>query len=111
MFVSNDDERIITVYCSDLGYDPRVNFTEEEIVSIIDATTIDQNGMYSSKSQKQLLSGGTWNCYEYPNADVLKFPGTLNQYVRISGSYMQLIMIYGNLSTINTDEVLNVLIK
>lgn len=111
MFASYDQQRAIAVYCSDIGVDPRTNnYSEEYIDSVLDAAMIDEGGAYETKTYKQ-LSSGAWNCYEYSSAEILNAPGTLTAYVRMDGSYIQLIMIAGNLSNTDTDGLMNVLIK
>lgn len=110
MFASYDQKRAIAVYCSDIGIDPRTNYSEEYIDSVLDATMIDQGGAYTTKTYKT-LSSGSWNCYGYSSAAILNAPGTLTAYVRMDGSYMQLIMIAGDLSNTDTDGLMNALIR
>lgn len=111
LFASYDQQRAIAVYCSDIGVDPRTNnYSEEYINSVIDAAMIDEGGAYNTKTYKQ-LSSGSWNCYGYSTAEILNGPGTLTAYVRMDGSYMQLIMIAGDLTNTDTDGLMNTLIK
>lgn len=111
MFASYDQQRAIAVYCSDIGVDPRANnYSEKYIDSVLDAAMINEGGTYATKTYKQ-LSSGAWNCYGYSSAEILNAPGTLTAYVRMDGSYIQLIMIAGNLSNTDTDGLMNVLIK
>lgn len=111
VFGAYDQQRVITVYCSDLGVDPRKeNFSEEEINSQIDQVMVEQTGAYATRTSVQLASGA-WIRYGYDTAEALKAPGTMNAYLRIEGSYMQLIMIAGHISATNTDELMNSLIK
>ena len=111
MFASYDQQRAIAVYCSDIGVDPRANnYSEKYIDSVLDAAMINEGGAYATKTYKQ-LSSGAWNCYGYSSAEILNAPGTLTAYVRMDGSYIQLIMIAGNLSNTDTDGLMNVLIK
>lgn len=69
-----------------------------------------KGGAYNTKTYKQ-LSSGLWNCYGYSTAEILNAPGTLTAYVRLDGSYMQLIMIAGDLSNTNTDSLMDSLIN
>ena len=111
MFASYDQQRAIAVYCSDIGVDPRANnYSEKYIDSVLYAAMINEGGAYATKTYKQ-LSSGAWNCYGYSSAEILNAPGTLTAYVRMDGSYIQLIMIAGNLSNTDTDGLMNVLIK
>lgn len=73
---------------------------------ILDEATEEFVGTPSSKSPKQ-LSTGTWYSYNYTDAAYLGIPGSMQIYVRLTGSQIQMIVFAGNLTGMDLDGIMN----
>lgn len=110
MFSTPDRQKVIASYCTNLGVNPRSGYSEDEINAVLDAAMTEQAGAYSSKSARQ-LSSGTWQRYDYANSEALNVPGSITAYIRIEGTYMQLIMFGGYISDLDTDGIMNTMVR
>lgn len=110
MFASPDRRKVIAIYGTDLKENPRSGYSEDEINTVLDAAMFEQAGAYTSRTTKQLTSG-IWQRYDYADSQPLNVPGSITAYVRIEGTYIQLVMFGGYISDTDTDGTMNSMIR
>ena len=78
--------------------------------SILDYAMQVNMGDYTSKTVVDLVSG-QWNCYRYASIQNLGVEGSMDAYVRLTGTEMQIVAIAGKLDGIDTAALMNQYVK
>lgn len=81
-------------------------FTESLAQQLLDEAMRETVGTPTGKDSRQ-LSSGLWYRYDYADTSYLGIPGSMNVYIRINDTNLQMIMFAGNISGMDTDALMN----
>lgn len=92
-----------------------LGFFEDESLSSLKDSILDyamqvNMGEYTSRTAVE-LSSGQWICYHYASIQNLGVEGSMDAYVRLKGTEMQVVAIAGALDGVDTAALMNAYIR
>lgn len=108
VFLFNESQAVVIAYVSEnmpelAEYQTMVGSMQQ---LILDTAMEEYAGTPSGKDSRQ-FGTGVWYRYDYADASGLGIPGSMNVYVRINGTNLEMMIFAGYISGMDTDAVMN----